>query len=159
MVRFLFIKEMLEFTIFTCAIIAIANLLGWLILTQTLHDLATSSLLVNRESPAVNQNIRRINTLTKEVVFASAGYIPFTPYVITLAQNLPKNISLSALNIDRGDGIVSLSGVAKTRAALLDYQKTIATIPWLENPTTPTSQLFQKENIAFEIRAHIKDSR
>ncbi|MBI5729373.1 MAG: PilN domain-containing protein [Candidatus Magasanikbacteria bacterium] len=156
MVRYLFAKEMLEFTIFTCALLATAYLSSWYVLSQALNDLASSSLLVNRELPTVNQEIRRINTLTKEIGLSGAGYAPVTPYIIQIASTLPPAIRLTSLTIDTGSGAVGIAGMAKTRAAFLDYQKILSASPWLEGVNTPTSQLFQKENVNFEIRARLK---
>lgn len=158
MIRFLFIKEMLEFTIFTCAIMAIAHLLGWLLLTQTLNDLASSSLLVNREYPIVNQDIRQINKLTKDVATASANYGALSPYLVSLAQTLPTGIVLSRLDIDHTGKNVNISGVAKTRDVLLDYQNVVSHLSWLESASAPAPQLFQKEDIGFDITARLKEN-
>ncbi|KKW33891.1 MAG: hypothetical protein UY79_C0010G0008 [Parcubacteria group bacterium GW2011_GWA2_53_21] len=156
MIRYLFAKEMLEFTIFTCALLATAHLLSWFVLAQTLNDLAATSLLVNRELPTVNQEIRAINALTREIGLAGAGFAPLTPRIVDIASALPPEIRLTALTIDNNTGAISLAGIATTRAAFLDYQKIISVLPWLEGVNTPASQLFQKENISFEIRAHLK---
>lgn len=155
-IRYLFAKEMLELTIFTCALLAIAHLLSWFVLTQTLNDLASTSLLVNRELPTVNQEIRAINTLTREIGFAGNGYAPVTPVIGGLAAALPPDIQITALTIDNKTGAVSISGAAKTRGALIGYQKIIGALSWLEGLNAPASQLLQKENIAFEIKARLK---
>lgn len=154
-VRFLFAKEMLEYVIFTCAVLAIANLLGWFILTETLTNLAAASLLTSREFPGVNQDVRRINALTKELALASDGYVQLTPRLVEIAGALPPEIRLTAVSLDRGTGTLVVSGVAKTRAALLTYETTVKGYPWVEKVTSPTSQLFQKENINFELKAHL----
>lgn len=156
MIRYLFIKEMLEFTIFTCALLAIAYLFSWLLLSQTLDDLASSSLLVNREFPTVNQEIHAINVTIKEITLAGASYAPVTPYIIQLATTLPPTIHLTSISIDTESNAVRLTGVAQTRAAFLDYQNVLGSITWLKGLNTPTSELFQKENINFEIRAQLQ---
>lgn len=155
-VRYLFTKEMLEFTIFTCALLATAYLFSWYVLTQTLNDLAASSLLVNRELPTVNQKIRGINSMTKEISLSGAAYAPVTPYITEMASALPPTIRLTSITIDTGSGNFTITGLAKTRIAFLDYQKIINLLPWLEGANSPVSQLFQKENVSFEIRAHLK---
>lgn len=156
MVRYLFIKEMLEFTIFTCAILAIAYLFSWFVLIQTLNDLAASSLLVNRELPTVNKEIRRLNTTTKGIAISGATYVPVTPYIKDIAATLPLTIRLTNIAIDIDGGAVNIAGIAKTRADFLKYQKFLSALPWLEGVSTPTSQLFQKENVSFEISARLK---
>lgn len=156
-VQFLFVKEMLEISIFTCVLLAITHLLGGLILAQTLNDLASSSLLINREFPSINDDIRGVNVLIKNINDSAQNYSPLSPKIIELLNSLPDDIRLDALTISRDSSSLSLTGVAKTRAALLNFQSVLDGIPWINQVSTPISQLFQKENLSFQIQTTIKD--
>lgn len=155
--HFLFIKEILELIIFTAALLAVIYLVGWLVLTRTLNDLAQSSLVVNREIPAVNREIRKLNLLVGEIARSGENFSPLSPLLLELAKTLPADIRLTGLTLDKTNGSFIISGMAKTRADLLAYQETIGKLSWLEGTSAPTSQLFQKENINFEIRGRLKD--
>ncbi len=156
-VKFLFVKEMLELSIFTCVLLAITHLLAGFVLTQTLNDLAGSSLLINREFPSINNDIRAVNSLVKNINDSAEGYSPLAPKFIQLLDSIPDNIRLDAVTLGREDLTLSLSGNAQTREALLHFQTVLRDIPWIQEVSTPVSQLFQKDNIPFQIQTTIKD--
>lgn len=156
LIRFLFLKELLEFILLTAAMLAIIHLLGLWVVTQTLSDLASSSLIVNREQTATNREVRRINKLTHDIIASGEDYTKITPRLIELIGLVPTNITIQLVSVDRTTNSFLLAGVADTRQALLDFQKVTQQITWIENVSTPTSQLFQKNNISFEIRANLK---
>lgn len=154
--KFLFVKEILEYIIFTCVLLAIFHLLGWLVLTQSLNDLAQSAILINRSSPAINEQIRTVNRTAKQVLVAAEGFELLTPRLVELFEALPPTIKLSRVIMNRADSTLTLNGTAKTRDDLLAFQESLRKISWLEPATAPQSQLFQKDNVSFEINAKIK---
>jgi len=149
--RYLFAKEMLELTIFTLSLLAMMYIFAWFIIAAAMTDAVTSSLLVNREAPPLNRDIQNINHLTKNIIISAEGFSPLTPKILEIAASLPPDIKLIGLDINRIKNTISLSGTAATRSALLNFQKVIKDIGWIKGITAPTSQLFQKENINFEI--------
>lgn len=157
LINFLFLKEILEFVLLTSAVLAIIHLLGLWVVGQTLTDLATSSLIVNREQSATNREVRRINNLTNNIIISGEDYALVTPKLIELIGVIPASVTIQALQFDRTANTFLLAGVAETRPALLDFQKVMQKIGWLENLSAPTSQLFQKNNISFEIRGNLKE--
>ncbi len=156
LVRFLFTKELLEIVIFTCSLLAITHLVGWLILTQTVVDLAQSSLIVNRAVPAYAQNINHTNKIIKDVFAAGQDFDLLSARIITLANAQPNDIRLTSLEIDRDRSMVLIDGVAATRDSLLAYEKILSSIPWLTDVSAPASQLFEKENVGFELQMKLK---
>ena len=126
-------------------------------LSQTVNDLAAHSFSVNRDFTHYNQEIKQINTTFKQVALAAQEYVPLTPKILDIAQTLPPDIKLNTLTIDRTTNTLILSGTAKTRTALLSYDEQLATISWISSVSAPRSQLLQKENINFEIRASLKN--
>lgn len=156
LIHYLFTKELLEVLILTCSVLAVTQLVGWLILTQTVSDLARSSLLVNRESPPYVQEIRRINKEIKGVFNSGVDFDPLTPYLLTIIDTVPADIKLSAVSFDRDAQTLTIDGVARTRDALLQYENVLSSIPWISNVSTPVSQLFQKDNVGFEFQMSLK---
>lgn len=150
--RYLFIKELLELAIFTCAALAIMVMFGWFVLTEAFSNVAESAISVNRESPSINHDVRRLNTDSKNLVASAKDFYPLSPRLLDIIKTLPSTIKLSGININRTAGTVSLAGTAATRNDLLNYQTIVASIPWIRSSDAPASQLFQKENINFEIR-------
>lgn len=156
LIQYIFLKELLEFVLLTATVLATIHLLGYWVVTQTLNDLAVSSLLVNREQTAVNRDIRKINKLNKDMVSSGEQYVEFTPKVVELIQVIPPSITIHAMEIRRANNGFLLAGVADTRQALLDFQESLGKVSWLTNVSAPTSQLFQKTNVGFEIRGQLK---
>ena len=93
--------------------------------------------------------------MTKNIIISAEDFMPFTPKILEIAAALPPNIKLIGLDINRVNNTISLSGTAATRAALLNFQKVIRDIGWINGITAPNSQLFQKENINFEIHGNL----
>lgn len=157
LIKFIFIKNILEMALIIFAILATSLIWSWLLLVEQYDSLSQTSLLVNRTYSAYNQEIKQINRLIKDVNFASASYLSISPKLLELAEILPPEIKLNALEIDQADGTFVISGIALTRDDFLSWQQKIGSLTWLEGIQTPASQLFQKENISFEIKAKLKN--
>ena len=154
--KFIFVRDILEIVLLVYAILAIVLVWSWMVLQEDFNNLAESSVLVNREYSKYNQEIKQVNTTIRNFNQASKYYLPISPKLSEIINFLPKEIKLSSLEFDRTQNKITLSGVALTRDALLQYQTILKSTPWLENIETPTSQLFQKENISFEVKANTK---
>jgi len=158
-VRFLFIKNMLEMSLFVIAIIATSLLLSWIVLQDDFNNLSSSSILVNQGMTGYNQEVRKINQINRAVVLAGEHFNSVTTELLELVNAVPTGIKLSSLNLDRPSFKLILSGTAKDRNDLLNYQEKIKEISWVEKIDTPASQLFQKENINFEFTITIKKEK
>ena len=154
-VKYLFVKEMLEFTILTVAMLAMMYLFAWWVITQAMSDVVSSALLINRESPPVNRDIQDLNRKTRSVFLSGQDFAHIMPRFVELSKVLPEDIQLGGFDIDRRKNTIVLSGTAKTRDALLNFQRVIGEVTWIHGVTVPNSQLFQKENIGFEIRGTV----
>lgn len=157
LVHFIFIKELLEFVILTTTFLTIIHLLGLLVLSQTLTDLASSSLVVSREYNHVELEVRHINTVVRAITLSGQSHTQFTPKLLEFIAAVPRSITIQALNIDRTTNSLTVVGVATTREDLLDYQKILKSLSWANTVAAPISQLFQKENISFEIHGTLKN--
>ncbi|TAN34166.1 hypothetical protein EPN28_00285 [Patescibacteria group bacterium] len=155
-VRFIFTKDILEITLFVCAVIALSLIWSWVVLQESFTQLALSAAAVDREFASYNQETKKLNKTIKGLTMASKGYTPALPKIMELINSLPGDIKLNYLRLDRKSAALNLSGTAKSRAALLNYQKILSSVPWVERIDIPVSQLFQKENINFEIKAGLK---
>ena len=155
LIKFIFIKNILETALIIFALLATALLWSWLLLVDRYDSLSQTSLLVNRTYSAYNQEIRQINRLIKDVNSASASYVTLSPNLLELAEILPPEIKLNALEIDLLGGAFIMSGTALTRDDFLNWRQKIGGLNWLSDIQTPASQLFQKENIGFEIKAKL----
>lgn len=156
LVKFIFFKELLEVVLLTVSFLSIVLLWSWVVLQNQFNDLSQSATLVDKEFSHYNQQIRTINNLIKKFEFNSKNFYPLTPKIIELIEKMPPDIKINSLSIDHKTGNISMIGTAKTRDALLSFQADLKKYNWLADIQTPTSQLFQKENVSFEIKAKIK---
>ncbi len=154
--RFLLVKELLEFVTFMICTLATAHVLGWLVLTSALTDLFQSMWAINKAAPAYQADTAALNTTIKQLGQASADFLPLSPLLFKLIDSLPPDIKLTALALNRDTNKLTLTGVAKTRAALLAWQEQLKKMPWLANPAAPISQLLEKDNVPFELSAQLK---
>lgn len=156
LMKFLFVKEMLEFAILTASMLAMMYLFAWWVLAQAMSDVVSSSLLVNREAPPINKDIQELNRQTKNINLSSQDFYPLSHLIFELSNVLPSDIKLVGVEFDRQKNSVTISGTAATRDALLNFQKVVSDLKWIVAVTAPTSQLFQKENITFEIKGSLQ---
>jgi hypothetical protein len=156
-INFLFIKNIIELFLMVATIMTAILIWGWIFLEKDFADLTRTATLINRENFTYNQDAKNINGLIKGVSLSSKKFSPLTPKLTKIISTLPEDIKLSSVQIDLDGKIVNLNGTAKSRAALLSYREVLSSIDWLTDVQTPTSQLFQKENVPFKFTATIKN--
>lgn len=157
LINFIFIKEILEVTLLIAVFISTLLLWSSVILSDQYTSLSQTALLISKESSVHNQENRKINSLIKQLNIASQNFATINDKIIQLTDELPKDIKLDSIQIDRQKNSFVISGTALTRDSLLSYIEIIKQVKWLKNIDTPTSQLFQRENINFELRANLND--
>jgi Tfp pilus assembly protein PilN len=150
---------MLEISLFVIAIIATALLLSWIVLQDDFNSLSGSAILVNQGFSNYSQEVRKINQINRSVVMAGQNFTSVTDNLLELANTIPAGIKLSSLNLDRPALKLILSGTAKDRNDLLNYQEKIKEVSWVEKIDTPASQILQKETINFEFTITLKKEK
>ncbi len=156
LVRFIFAKDLLEISLLFYSLLAIVFIWSWLTLLDEYNNTAQSTTLVNRENSVRGREVRETNSIMRQFNRAASGYTALTPKLNELITTLPIDIKLNSMSFDRTQNNFIISGTAQTRAALLNYEAVVKQYLWLQNVTSPISQLLEKENINFEIRASLK---
>ncbi len=156
-INFLLTKDILEMVILIGSVLAVVLLWSWIFLENDFAVLAETATAVNREYYTYNQNVKNINNLVRDINLANQNFIPTAPKLKELINSLPNDIKINSLQLDRHAQTLVITGTALTRSALLQYQDILNGISWLTQVETPTSQLFQKDNINFEFRAKLKN--
>lgn len=156
LVRFLFVKNLLEMSLLVAALLATSLLLSWLTLQDEFNNLSISTMLVNKGYSGYSQEIRKINKINHDITLSGQGYAALSPQLLELINTVPAGVKLNSLSFDRTNNKLILSGVAKERENLLSYQEKIKELLWIEKLESPSSQLFQKENVDFEWTIKLK---
>ncbi len=156
LIKFIFSKRLLELVIFISAITATILIWSWFVLLEGFIDIASNTTTLNAQYLNYNQEIKQINKNIKDITDASSNHMVMGPKLSEIFSNLPADIKLTELHINRVNKTIILNGMAKTRDDLLNYQEELTKISWIDKPETPISKLFQKENITFEFSTKIK---
>lgn len=157
LIKFLFTKNILEIILLFFALLAIVHVWAWVLVIDQFGSLSESANSVNQDRFTYNPTIKEINSRIKDIAMASRGYIKLSPKLVELADLVPGTIKIAAISIDRRQNTFIISGTAKHREALLEFQNTLQNIPWLEKGTAPLSQFFTPTEISFEIKTKLKN--
>jgi hypothetical protein len=140
-----------------CSTIALVLFNAFLFLTYFL--LMEQNGILTKRSDELTQNYsfygNKVNDINKKVeAIGQAGrnYALLTPRFWNLIEILPPDIQLKniSLNLDQ-TGTMTISGLAKTREALIAYDQILKSIPWITKTILPTAQLLQKTDVNFVI--------
>lgn len=156
MLKFLFIKGMLEMIILVGAIVATILLWSWLVLLEEYNNLSVSAVQISRGSSSRNQEIRQLNKSIFDLERSGAGFTIVSIKITDIANILPPNVTLRTFNLNRRANQIELWGTADSRPSLLAFEDSLRKISWVEEIQAPASRLLQKENINFELRIKVK---
>ncbi|MDO8499105.1 MAG: hypothetical protein Q7S66_00395 [bacterium] len=157
LVNFIFIKNILEIATFVTAVAGIFVLGSWIVVAEEYHSLTQSAISINKEYGGQNQETHKINKILYDLNTSAENYATISDKLAVLIQATPDGIVLNSIGLNRQNKGVIISGNARDRVVLLGYQTALKGIPWLDQVNTPSAQLFQKENIYFEIKGQLKD--
>ncbi|KKW18448.1 MAG: hypothetical protein A2131_01600 [Candidatus Sungbacteria bacterium GWC2_49_10] len=93
-------------------------------------------------------------TLREIRVYASQPHYP-SKILDTLANHGNAAISLETITVTQ-TGDVLLNGKADTRKALLEFESTLRNSPYLNDITSPLSNIIRESNISFSIQGNLK---
>ena len=107
------------------------------------------------------QEIKHFNQNLKTIDIVQSEYTVWSDYLANFSNLTPVDVILYAIKVDKETNEIEIIGSAKTRQALLDYQKNLneavcgsqdcLDCKCFENVEIPLSSLLEKENIDFEI--------
>lgn len=156
MIRFQFIKNILEVILIVVCIIGIAMLGGQWVLANYFKSLNATISSLNNKYAKTNQTVKSINQKLAQLEFIQNAYSPAAPLLPEIIQAIPNGVSLTALNLNPKSKQLNMAGFAATRDDFLDMQTRIAKIPWIQEWDVPVDQLTKKDNINFSFSATIK---
>jgi len=126
------------------------------VLEEQLNSLVNNPIYTKVGYGEYNKEVADTNKKIKDIVTAGEHYGLLTPRFFQLADSVPPDIQLRQITLGWNSTEITLPGTAKTRQGLLDYEKKLQGLPWVEKTDLPTSQLLQKENISFQMKLTIK---
>jgi len=156
LIDFQFAKNILEIILMTLSFAGIILLGGQWVLQSYFNDLTGQLVSINSQYSQTNKEIKEINEILAGTEKVQNKYISWSKIIREFSDAVPNNIAFNVLQIDYQSKIFNMSGFAPVRQDLLDLQKSLGNISWLEKIDIPISQLTEKQNIPFFITAKIK---
>lgn len=156
MVRFQFIKNILEVILIVTCVIGIAMLGGQWLLANYFKSLNSTIASLRNQYAETNQTVISINQKLAQIEFIQNSYSPITPLLPNIIQAVPDDVSLTALNLNSKGKQLYMAGLAVNRDDLLELQAKLEAISWVETVNIPIDQLTKKDNINFSFSVVIK---
>ena len=99
----------------------------------------------------LNQQINLASSVQNE-------YILWTEFISNFTQLVPDGIIIKTVNFNNLTNSFSVTGIADTREALLEFEERLDQSVYFENIVSPISNLTQRESINFDISASLTDN-
>lgn len=125
-------------------------LLGKIILLDHFTHAVSSNVLGTISIKISNSAIKNIKKEINAVIQIQKGHINWIPFFIKFNSIANSGITISSLSVnDKGNA--AISGSAKIRQDLIDFEKNINSSGYFKEYKFPYDALFKKENIIFSI--------
>lgn len=141
-------------------------------LQESFNTIVADASLINQQIRGSNQKIAMINEELKKIEKIQSQFAPWSNLLVYLAKNTPPNIQLNFLIIQSPmepaspaggsqgkQWLITFKGLAKYRDDLIIFKEKLEKTEIFNKIETPLSQLTQKENIDFEIKASLSDEK
>ena len=152
MIRSEFIRSTLALMIIVAAIIGIALLGGRSLLQTYFGDLADTINAVTVNTKDKNSKITQANSRIQVASRVVDTYTYWPGILLPLSEALPETVIVNRMDIQMIDETATITGVADTRDALLNFGEKLRTISFVRTVDIPISQLTEREDISFTIR-------
>ncbi|MBU0546252.1 hypothetical protein KKA13_03290 [Patescibacteria group bacterium] len=155
LIDLVFLKSILAIITLFVALVAIILLWGWQVLAEKFNGLSQNTVSITKETSSFSRDIGKINYTLREVSLAGNKYAPITPKLTEIINSIPSQIIINSINLSRETNSFETAGTAVNRDVLLNFEDKIKTISWLTEVSAPRSQLFQKDDVKFVVRAKL----
>ena len=149
---YLAIKEALLIILLFASVISIMLMLSKSYLESQLADLMNENSQNVAMIQKTNDRIKSINEKINDADSVQKNFKSWSGLITALYSAKGEDISYSYLKIFRKESTVEISGVSKTRDALLLLQKNLQKMDYFKKINLPLSNLISKENNSFSIK-------
>ncbi|MBI5221995.1 MAG: PilN domain-containing protein [Candidatus Magasanikbacteria bacterium] len=157
MVRFQFVKNILEIILIVTCVIGIAMLGGEWVLENYFSDLNATIASLQSRYADTNRTVKLINEKLGQIEFVQSKYRQITPLLPKITEAMPNAINLTALNVNMKNKTMQITGFAPSRDDLLEFQTRLEAVKWVEKVNIPVDQLTKKDNISFSFSTTLKE--
>lgn len=144
-----FIKNTFTSIVFVFCVSGITLLGGQWVLQEYFNDVSSNLVITTGKQAEKNNRIKEVNTLINQTDIVQQVYTPWSDIVTEIANAIPPGIVMSNISLNSSNKNFVFSGSADTRDALLEMQKKIKQLNFIEDVNIPVSQLTEKKNFTF----------
>jgi hypothetical protein len=149
------LKKLFSILIILISVYAIIILISQFILQIHFIQTIYATTLVTKTVENYSKQIRNIDNQLNSISKIQKDYINWSRLVEYIAKNTKNDIKFYQIKINKKDDAVSFIGFAQTRESLMLLKETFENSKYFNNINFPIKNLLEKNNINFEISAHI----
>jgi len=149
------LKRVIFFLMVITIFVAIIFLISKIILQNSFNKIVEQTTLITKSSQGRNTKIREINAKIDYINEMQGNYIEWSYLIEYLARNINNDITFNSIKINKEEGKIDLKGVARSRDNLLLLKKELDNSDMFANIDFPLSNILEKNDINFEIKADL----
>jgi magnesium-transporting ATPase (P-type) len=150
-IKFLFLKHIIEIILIALCVASAALLLGLYILEINFSNIAQTYVALNPQSAKSNQEAVRINKRISQINEAQNQFVPWGIVFSTITEITPENVSWNSWTFDRAKGEARLSGLAFSRESVVKLEEELRKQVWIEDIKLPLADIVAIKDKPFEI--------
>ena len=155
--RLSLIYEILIIWFIFTVVASTAALYARLTLEKKFMQILLESIPGSQKISSLNREIEDVNNKLQILNLTSAEAKRWSELLLAFGRHMPPTIELNSL-IALPDDALSISGTAKTRADLISFKDTLATLPLFTEVDLPLRYLVKDNNIIFNLKIIINSS-
>lgn len=147
-----------SFLIFCCILLApfIAVFFGLFFYLGSYGENVRNESSVSSESTENYANrVIEINSKLAFIEKMQEKEMRWTSFLADFSKNVSDGISIKSFSVKQAAGTLNISGQAKTRDALLEFERNLKAIKYLSGIEIPLQSLLEKEDIEFNLQLKI----
>lgn len=128
---------------------------SYIYLELHMTEVTLQSANLNKNTENYSNKIADINTKLKYIEKIQKNNIKWIDFLTDFSSHINDGVILKSLTASKSTGALVIRGEAKTRDSLLEFEKSIKSLPYLTEINIPLKNLLEKEDIAFDIKVKI----
>ena len=152
---FILLKKINYIVIIFTIIMAIIILTAKIILQNNFNKVVEQTTLITKNSQSYNIKVKKINSKLDNVSQIQDSFVIWSNLIENLANITPPGIHFASTKINIEKQTINITGIAIARNDLLEFKQNMENLPNFYDVQYPLKDILQKENINFEINAHL----
>ncbi len=141
----------------TCTVIISGLFLAArLLLQDSFASVLTATTAVNDRNRTTDREIAELNKDLKEAQKIQNDFTKWSSLLTDLNRAIPPRIQITYLNVEKKTRLFNLNGTAATRDDFLKLKENLSNISYLEELSSPLTNLLARENVSFQFSAKLK---